>query len=319
VQRVPAARALITNDDGIGSPGLLALAGAARDAGLDVVVAAPDREYSGAAAAVTAVQQDGRTIVERVQLDGLPDVPAYAVRAAPAHIVVMALAGWLDPAPDLVLSGINKGANVGRAVLHSGTVGAVLTAGLLDHRGLAVSLDVPLEPGEDPHWASAAELVPDVLRLLRESPPETTLSLNVPDRPAAEIRELRVATLGRRGTVRSVVDEVGEAGVRLREIVTGDEEDDPDCDRVLLAAGHATLTALQGLTAAPHPPTSWRGARMSSPETPEADAAEQAREVEPAADEHGEFSPDLDAAVADVLDQLAEADLPDDDETRTLM
>jgi hypothetical protein len=58
---------------------------------------------------------------------------------------------------------------------------------------------------------------------------------------------------------------------------------------------------------------------MSSAERPEADAAEQAREVDPAADETGEFAPDLEAAVADVLDQLAVADLPDDDETRTLM
>ena len=58
------------------------------------------------------------------------------------------------------------------------------------------------------------------------------------------MRELRQAPLSRRGTVRSVVDEVGEAGVRLREVETGD--DDPGSDRALLAAGHATLTALQG-------------------------------------------------------------------------
>lgn len=58
---------------------------------------------------------------------------------------------------------------------------------------------------------------------------------------------------------------------------------------------------------------------MSSPERPEADAAEQAREIDPAADERGELAPDLEAAVADVLDQLADAELPDDDETRSLM
>jgi 5'-nucleotidase len=240
-------RALITNDDGIGSPGLVALAAAARDAGLDVVVAAPDREYSGAAASINAVQEDGRTVIERVRLDDLPDVPAYAVRSAPAHIVVLALHGWLDPVPDLVLSGINRGANVGRAVLHSGTVGAALTAGLLEHRALAVSLNVPLHPEREPLWETATGYLPQVLELLMSSPESTTLSLNVPDLPAAEVGELRAATLAQRGIVQSLVDEVGEAGVRLREVETGDDEDDPDCDRALLARGHATLTALQGL------------------------------------------------------------------------
>jgi 5'-nucleotidase len=240
-------RALITNDDGIGSPGLAALAAAARDAGLDVVVAAPDREYSGASASINAVQEDGRTVIERVALDDLPDVEAYAVRAAPAHIVVLGLHGWLDPVPDLVLSGINRGANVGRAVLHSGTVGAALTAGLLEHRALAVSLDVPLHPTRDPRWDSVVAHLPHVLDLLMDSPESTTLSLNVPDLPLDEVRELREASLAQRGVVQSVVDEIGDAGVKLREVETGDEEDDPDCDRVLLARGHATLTALQGL------------------------------------------------------------------------
>jgi 5'-nucleotidase len=247
VPQRPRTRALITNDDGIGSPGLVALAAAARDAGLDVVVAAPDREYSGAAASITAVQEDGRTLVERVTLDDLPDVEAYGVHAAPAHIVVMALHGWFDPAPDLVLSGINRGANVGRAVLHSGTVGAALTAGLLEHRALAVSLNVPLHPSREPHWGTAAAHLPGVLDLLMDSPQTTTLSLNVPDLPIDEVRELREASLAQRGIVQSVVDEIGDAGVKLREVETGDDEDDPDCDRALLGRGHATLTALQGL------------------------------------------------------------------------
>uniref|UniRef100_UPI0015F0B37D 5'/3'-nucleotidase SurE n=1 Tax=Pseudonocardia pini TaxID=2758030 RepID=UPI0015F0B37D len=102
-------RALVTNDDGIDSPGLWVLADAAREAGFDVVVAAPDRQYSGAAASITAVQEDGRTVVE--QVEGRGGHPAFAVRAAPAHIVVAAVQGWLDPAPDLVLSGINRGGN----------------------------------------------------------------------------------------------------------------------------------------------------------------------------------------------------------------
>ena len=68
-----------------------------------------------ASAAITATQDDGRTPVRRVTLDGLPDVPAFGVEAQPARIVLAALRGWLDPTPDLVLSGINHGANIGRA------------------------------------------------------------------------------------------------------------------------------------------------------------------------------------------------------------
>src|SRR5215203_5212209 len=88
-QHVP--RALVTNDDGIDSPGLHALAAAARDAGLEVVVAAPAEQASGTSASLAAVQREGRTVVARRELPGLPDVPAWAVDAQPGHIVVAAL------------------------------------------------------------------------------------------------------------------------------------------------------------------------------------------------------------------------------------
>jgi 5'-nucleotidase len=244
------ARALITNDDGIDSPGLAALAAAARDAGLDVVVAAPDRQYSGAGASITATLQDGRTVVTPAEIEGLPGVPAYAVQAAPAHIVVAALAGWLDPVPDVVLSGINRGGNAGRAVLHSGTVGAALTAGLHDRRALAVSLDVPLGAEEPPHWEAVAGLVPGVLDVLWDSPEGTVLSLNAPDVPPAAVKELRIATLDRSGTVRTLVEDARSDGLKVVELET-DDEPEPGSDRALLAAGHATITALQGLREAP--------------------------------------------------------------------
>ena len=153
-------RALVTNDDGIDSPGLHALAAAAVSAGLEVIVAAPAEQSSGASAALTATRREGRTVVARRELPGLDGVEAWAVEAQPGHIVVAALNGWFDPAPDVVLSGINHGANVGRAVLHSGTVGAALTAGISDVRGLAVSLDVALHPTGERHWESATAVLP---------------------------------------------------------------------------------------------------------------------------------------------------------------
>jgi 5'-nucleotidase len=243
-------RALVTNDDGIDSPGLAVLTRAAVAAGLDVVVAAPAEQSSGASASITAVRREGRTVVHHHELPDLPDVPAYAVEAQPGHIVVATLHGWFDPTPDLVLSGINHGANVGRAVLHSGTVGAVLTAGVNDARGLAVSLDVALHPSGERHWDAAAELLPRVLDLLLDAPPATVLSLNVPDRPAAEQRELRHARLAAFGAVQARVDEVGDDSLRLAEIEVGTEPEE-GTDSALLAAGHPTLTALQSVAEDP--------------------------------------------------------------------
>jgi 5'-nucleotidase len=241
-------RALVTNDDGIDSAGLHALAAAAQDAGLDVIVAAPAEQASGASAALSAVRREGRTLVERRELPGLNGIEAWAVQAQPAHIVAAALNGWFNPSPDLVLSGINHGANVGRAVLHSGTVGAALTAKISDTRALAVSLDVALHPTGERHWATAAGLVAPVLELLLDAPEATVLSLNVPDRPAHELGPIRHARLARGGAVQTRVDEVRDGDVRLTEVEISDEPE-PGTDSALLAAGHPTLTELRSVEA----------------------------------------------------------------------
>lgn len=241
-------RALVTNDDGIDSAGLHALAVAARDAGLEVIVAAPAEQASGASASLTAVRRDGRTVVERREVAGLDGIEAWAVHAQPAHIVAAALNGWLDPRPDLVLSGINHGANVGRAVLHSGTVGAALTAKVNDVSALAVSLDVALHPSGERQWRAAAGLVAAVLELLVEAPEATVLSLNVPDRPADELGPIRHATLARGGAVQTRVDDVSDGGVRMTEVEIS-EEPEPGSDSALLAEGHPTLTELLSVEA----------------------------------------------------------------------
>jgi 5'-nucleotidase len=144
-------RVLVTNDDGVHAPGIRLLARAARDAGYDVTVAAPREEASGTSAALTAVTDEGRVMFAPVSLPGLDGVPAFAVAASPAYIALLAGLGVFGPVPELVLSGINRGANAGRAILHSGTVGAAVTAAAGGARAMAVSLDV-LSPAE----ASAA-------------------------------------------------------------------------------------------------------------------------------------------------------------------
>ncbi|WP_432986285.1 5'/3'-nucleotidase SurE [Dactylosporangium sp. CA-233914] len=147
-------RVLITNDDGIDAPGLRALARAAAEAGHEVTVAAPHREASGSGAALNAVTASGRLVLSRVELDGGPAFAAagqaFSVAASPAYIAVLAALGVFGPAPDILLSGINRGANAGHAILHSGTVGAALTAATEGLRALAVSLDVLTAlPGAD--------------------------------------------------------------------------------------------------------------------------------------------------------------------------
>lgn len=242
---------LITNDDGITAPGLHALAAAAVAAGHRVVVAAPDEQASGAGTSLITRQRNGRVPTVRHELPDLPGVPAYGVGASPAFIAFAALRGWFDEPPSVVLSGINEGANLGEAVLHSGTVGAALTAGRLGARALAVSLsldDTP--PGSQPRWSVAAGLLPEMLALLAGTPAGTVLNLNVPDRPAGELGAPRVASLAARGRVEFRVNNLAgdELGVHS---VHNPGEPEPGTDVALLAAGHPTLTAISSVAEDP--------------------------------------------------------------------
>ncbi|HEX9999098.1 MAG TPA: 5'/3'-nucleotidase SurE [Actinoplanes sp.] len=247
-------RILVTNDDGVDAPGLVALARAARQAGFEVVVAAPREEASGMSAALTAVTADGRIVVERRTIGGLS---GYGVAASPAYIVVLAALGAFGPPPDVVLSGINRGANAGHAVLHSGTVGAALTAANNGLRAMAVSLDVlHSQPGgvasggaaitvpDDGvlHWAAAAEVARSLLAGLAEAPAGTVLNVNVPDRPApAGLREAGLASFGQ---AQMAVAEQGEDFVRTAVEWTG-EQLVPGTDLAWLAEGYATVTSLR--------------------------------------------------------------------------
>jgi 5'-nucleotidase len=242
-------RALITNDDGIDSPGLWALAAAARDAGFDVVVAAPHVDASGVGASVVSVRDGNRTRVHPRGIDGLDGVPAFAVEGHPAWIVHAACRGWLDPAPDVVLSGINIGANVGRMVLHSGTVGAALAASLHGCRSLAVSLDTSWEPPEHPHWEAAQHVLPEVLDLLLAGAEGTVLSLNVPDRPVAELGELREATLVPFGAVQ--IRMAHGDGALHATLADTQVPAEPGSDVALLRDGHPTITGLSSVEAVP--------------------------------------------------------------------
>src|SRR5579884_3778794 len=108
-------RALVTNDDGVHSEGLKVLAAAAAERDMDVMVVAPAFDASGSSASMTAVATEGRVMVERVEGKAWGDV--LAVQGPPAFIVRAAMFGAFGPPPDLVLSGVNRGLNTGRAIL----------------------------------------------------------------------------------------------------------------------------------------------------------------------------------------------------------
>ena len=234
-------RVLVTNDDGIDSPGLHALARSVADAGYEVTVAAPAVQSSGASASILGAEEDGTIRFERRELEQLPGIRTFAVQAAPALIALVAAHGAFGDPPELVLSGINRGANVGRAILHSGTVGAALTAGVNGARGLAVSLDVGIDPLEC-FWEIPLPHVATLIPMLLEQPAGTVFNLNVPNVQSggAELREGPLASFG---IVQTTTLGTGD-DTRLSVADTPADQAEGS-DAALLDLGFATVTSIQ--------------------------------------------------------------------------
>ena len=229
-------RALVTNDDGIESPGLALLASAAVEAGFEVLVAAPSWDSSGASAALTGVQEDGRIRAERGRWIE-PTVPAISVEAAPAMITLAALRGAFGQRPDVVLSGINRGRNTGAAVLHSGTVGAALTAANHGVPALAVSVD----SDEPLRWARPPSVVVHAVAWLGTHRPPCALNLNIPPHEV-DASDLVVAPLASVGAVQTSVTDSGEGFLHVT--YTEARPPEPGSDAAVLAEGRAVVTPL---------------------------------------------------------------------------
>lgn len=206
-------RILVTNDDGVEAPGIAALAAAAARTRHEVLVVAPLEDWSGASSAVGAFYRRDGVDYRTFTIEGLEDVPTYGIDGTPALGVILSCVGGFGPRPDMVLSGINHGVNVGRSALHSGTIGAVLTAAQFGVRGLATSIRF----GPDPvPWETAADLAASLIPLLLTAPPGTALNLNVPDVRAEHLSGVRAACLGRGGTIRSVTHDIPDDDQRSR-------------------------------------------------------------------------------------------------------
>jgi 5'-nucleotidase len=247
VLEVNSLRVLVTNDDGIDSPGLIALARCAVELGHDTIIAAPRVEASGTGAGLTASAGNRRAAVARRTIEELPGVPAYAVDAHPGLIAMIGCRGAFGGRPDLVLSGINRGPNIGRAVIHSGTVGAALTAHINGVTALAVSLGVGFDPEEPALWEVVDPYVKDVLGFIE---PGTVLNLNVPNQP--DPGPLRWATLTAYGRVQSRVTHQDDDVIEMTAVIL-DDEVEPDSDAALLEAGYATVTELRSVSAVERP------------------------------------------------------------------
>ena len=183
-------RILLTNDDGINAPGLRVLEQIARQLSDDIWICAPDEEQSGAGHSLTLTRPVRlRQHAER----------RFSITGTPTDSVTMALRKVLPTAPDLILSGVNRGANLGDDVTSSGTVSAALEGSLAGIRSIALSQVYAKEgAGNDVSFAAAEEWGAKVIRPLLDAPfaPRTLVNINFPPLAADAVQGIRVARQG---------------------------------------------------------------------------------------------------------------------------
>lgn len=179
-------RILISNDDGVQAPGLQVLADALTPLG-SVTVVAPDRNRSGAS--------NSLTLDNPIRAEHLPN-GFISVDGTPTDCVHLAITGLLDEEPDLVVSGINAGANLGDDVLYSGTVAAAMEGRFLGLPAIALSMVAPAPR----HFTTGARVARELVARLQHHPlpGEIILNVNIPDLPPERLRGFRVTRLGHR-------------------------------------------------------------------------------------------------------------------------
>jgi 5'-nucleotidase len=206
---------LVTNDDGVYSPGIQILAKRLRE--LDtVVIVAPDRERSAAGHSMTLHRP---LLIEEIRES------VYSVNGTPTDCVNIAVKGLLKETPRLVVSGINKGPNLGDDVTYSGTVAGAIEATILGIRSIAVSLAAR----EDFRFNEAAEVAfRSAKRILEQGLSEgTLLNINVPNLPLADMQGTRITRLGKRIYHQMTVERVDPRGKKYYWIGGGE----PDWER----------------------------------------------------------------------------------------
>ncbi|KTD21570.1 5'/3'-nucleotidase SurE [Legionella londiniensis] len=227
-------RILISNDDGVYSPGIRALAGAlSHVANIDVM--APDRNRSGASNSLTLTQP-----LHVKQLEN----GFYSVEGTPTDCVHMALTGFFDPVADMVVSGINDGANLGDDILYSGTVAAAMEGRYLGLPAIAVSM-----VGDNVrHYDTAAVITRQIVLKLNTHrfPSQTILNINVPDLPLNKIQGIAVTRLGTRHSAEPLIKELDPRGRPIFWIGPPGSEADagPGTDFHAVMHGFVSITPL---------------------------------------------------------------------------
>jgi len=226
---------LISNDDGYMAEGIKALAEAMSSLG-DITVVAPDRNRSGAS--------NSLTLENPLRVNKL-DNGVYRVEGTPTDCVHLAITGLLDDEPDMVVAGINAGANLGDDVLYSGTVAAAIEGRFLGLPAVAISLNGHTAT----HYETAAWAAKKlVAQLLASSlPADTILNINVPDLPIEEITGFESTRLGRRHKAEPVIKELDPRGRAMYWVGPAGEEEDagPGTDFDAIRRGAVSVTPLQ--------------------------------------------------------------------------
>jgi len=226
---------LVCNDDGYMATGINVLTEALETVA-DVVVVAPDRNRSAASNSLTLSSP------LRVTRTG---ENRYAVNGTPSDCVHLALTGFLDYEPDLVVSGINHGANLGDDVIYSGTVAAAMEGRFLGWPTIAVSL----VGHRLTHFDTAARVVTDMIRKLENSAlaPEVILNVNVPDVPFDELKGVRAARLGFRHKSEPIVRSEDPHGRTIYWVGPAGQGQDagPGTDFHAISEGAASVTPLK--------------------------------------------------------------------------
>lgn len=225
---------LLSNDDGFRAPGLVTLAHILRPIA-EVCVVAPDRDRSGASNSLTLDSPLRLTAVS----DGV-----YCVNGTPTDCVHLAVTGLLDYEPDIVISGINSGANMGDDTIYSGTVAAAMEGRFLGLPAIAVSL-----VGEKlNHYATAAQVVCRLLEHLQRDPlpSDTILNVNVPDVPLEQVAGIEVTRLGQRHRAEPVVKTRDPRGKEIFWVGPAGPEQDagPGTDFHAVRNRHVSITPL---------------------------------------------------------------------------
>lgn len=226
---------LISNDDGVLAQGLAVLAKTLSEIA-DITVVAPDRNRSGASNSLSLVNPLRVTTAE----NGF-----YSVNGTPTDCVHLGVTGLLKELPNMVVSGINEGANLSDDVLYSGTVAAAMEGRFLGLSSIAVSL----AGSKCVHYETAAHIAKlMVLRLKQDPLPNNTiLNVNVPDVPLHDLRGIQVTRLGTRHIAEPAIKTVDPRGRRIYWIgQPGPEEDaGPGTDFHAVNSGFASITPLQ--------------------------------------------------------------------------